>query len=134
MKTTKYLLAMGLGLALFASCKKDDPAPTTAQRVQGVWKLDKVISYFQFTGNPAMRDTTFGLATDYVDFRTDNKVYSFVDGEFDTLNYAIISDNSLLLDGDTTTIQTLTSTNLDLFSSDYRNATNFEEITIKLKK
>ena len=125
---------MGLGITLFASCKKDDPTPTTTQRVQGVWKLDQVISYYQFTGFPAARDTTFGLATDYVDFRTDNKVYSFVDGQYDTSTYAIISDNALLLDGDTTNIQTLTATNFNLFSSDYVNSTNFSEVTIKLKK
>lgn len=134
MKTSKLLLAMGLGLALFASCKKDDPAPTTAQRIQGIWKLDQTISYYQSTGFPATRDTLFGRATDYIDFRADNKAYSFVDGDFDTLNYSIINDNSLVLDGDTAAIQTLTSTNFNLFVSDYVNATNFEEFTIKLKK
>ncbi len=132
--TTKFFLMMGLGITLFVSCKKDDPTPTTAQRVQGVWKLDQVISYYQFGGFPAARDTTFGLATDYVDFRTDNKVYSFVDGSFDTSTYTILNDNTLILDGDTAAIQTLTATNFNLFLSDYVNASNFSEVTIKLKK
>lgn len=46
---------------------------------------------------------------DYVDFRSDNKVYSSVAGILDTSAYQLLNNNKVQIDVDTFDIQSLTS-------------------------
>lgn len=119
---------------VFSACKKDDPAPSTKERIQTKWVFEKTYSraVIPFFGD--IRDTIIGVAGDYVDFRTDNKVYSRISSVLDTLNYSIVDDSKMIIDGDTATIQVINDTQFQLYSRSGNYPTAFEEATIYLKK
>ena len=120
---------------LFTACKKDDKAPTTTERIQQRWKFEKTYYHEETPGYPSYRDTTIGnLATDYIDFRTDNKTYSYTNGYYDTIPYSIINDTKLLIDGDTATILVIDDSQFQLHVSAGSYPTNYYEAYIYLKK
>ncbi|MEO5942194.1 MAG: hypothetical protein ABIP30_02430 [Ferruginibacter sp.] len=128
-----------LSTILFSACKKSDNSQgATNGSVQAKWSLDKDISDDYYL-NVHNRDTTYGLSTDYIDFRADGKVYSKVDVSLDTSNYQVLSNNKIVLGGpnpldkDTFDIQTLTSSQFVLHSKQFSGADYYEE-TVYLKK
>ncbi|MEO6668203.1 MAG: hypothetical protein ABIN36_01930 [Ferruginibacter sp.] len=127
-------LATSCVTILLSACKKDDPAPTTAQRIQQIWTYEKTYGLNVEPGFPTVRDTTIGSSGDYVDFRTDNKAYSKVNGYFDTLSYSIISDSKMILDGDSATIQILNDNQFQILTGEFISSTDYYEATIYLKK
>lgn len=132
-KAFLFIAITAFSAILFSACKKDD-APTTAQRLQQKWIFEKTYSHGVEAGYPDYRDTLIGVAGEYVDFRTNNLVYSYVDGVYDTVPYSIISDSKLIVDGDTTDIQVLDDTQCRLYSKIVSSATNYDESTVFLKK
>lgn len=133
-KAFLFIAITAFSAILFSACKKDDVPATTAQKLQQKWNFEKTIDHGVQTGFPEYRDTLIGVAGEYVDFRTDNLVYSFVDGTYDTVSYSIISDSKLIVDGDTTDIQVLDNTQCRLYSKTYSSATDYFEFTVFLKK
>ncbi len=133
-KTFLFIAIAAFTAILFSACKKDDAPATTAQKLQQKWIFEKTYSHGVEAGFPEYRDTLIGVAGEYVDFRTNNLVISYVDGVYDTLTYSIISDSKLILDGDTTDIQVLDDTQCRLYSKSVYSATNYDEFTVFLKK
>lgn len=130
MKSAFSLIAIFLILTLCnSSCKKDkdkDTNKTVAQRIQGVWHLDKAI-YNDHIDNVDYRDSTIGTASDVIDFRTDGKVYTYVQGEYDTSSYTIPSDKQITIDIQTFEIRALTDNSLTLYAKETDGQDYYEE-------
>ena len=92
-------------LVSVVSCDKDDDKPnnSTLSKLQAKWGVQNI--QMEFSDG----DSTYtGTAADYLDFRTDNRVYSQVQNEKDTLDYKLVNDTTLVIDGDTSKISQLT--------------------------
>lgn len=74
------------------SCKKDKA--TTLQKIQAKWSVESIIDHEH---DPSFDTTitTQGVPADYIDFRNDGKVYSFLDGSRDTSAYALSGDTTI---------------------------------------
>ena len=109
MKTFR-ISAMAIAvLVSAASCNKDDnnTTPTTLSRVQATWG---VTSKVMDKAGTAVGDSTYiGVTADYMDFKTDNKVYSQLKNVKDTAAYSLTNDSTLVLDGVTSKIAKLSS-------------------------
>lgn len=78
---------------LMAACSKDNDGAT----IKGKCNLvsDSIVVDF-----PQSKHETYkGVLGDYFDFRNDGKVYVKEGAVFDTLNYALISDHSIKIQG-----------------------------------
>lgn len=133
MKTFYFFFsAVILSAILFSSCKKNkDATQTTLEKLQYKWSFTKEFYHDLFLGVES-RDTTTGLSTDYVDFRSDNKVYSRQGTNYDTSSYALMDDSHLITSSggtnDTLTIQVLNDHALQVYSRS-GTATNYYEFT-----
>lgn len=104
MKKLMVPAAMLAAVVMVVSCDKDNdkPANTTLSKIQAKWKVANV----KF--NIGAEDSTYtGAATDYVDFRTDGKVYTSIGTQKDTSAYSLVNDTKLVVDGDTAVIKQL---------------------------
>jgi hypothetical protein len=104
MKKLMVPAAMLAAVVMVVSCdkKNDKPVNNTLTKVQAKWKVNSI----KFTYGED--DSTYtGVATDYIDFRTDGKVYTNVDNEKDTSLYSVVNDTKLVVDGDTAVIKQL---------------------------
>lgn len=118
----KILILVGLfaGVVLFfTACKKDDEA-STLSKLQGSWNFQKEYFHSNFMGIDT-RDTILGDPGEFIEFRNDNKVYSYIDTERDTLGYQLLGENKLIrweiddpTQRDTSNIITLTNSQLTL--------------------
>ena len=128
------LYAAVITTLVIAACKKNDDTPSAAS-LQNKWGIIRV--NYQAVENGVTVDTYnyTGVAEDYIDFRSDNKVYLFVDGSEDTSSYQILNNNKVVIDVvDTLEIQSLTSTSVKLYSKVYTDVNSYEENTIDLKR
>ena len=137
MKITKFWPVAFAVVSIVAiwGCGKDSSTPAS---LIAKWNLSSV-KYHSYT---ATRDTTVTVPAqtgDYLDFRTDNKLYISSDSLFggkDTSTY-VISGNYLIVDGaDTITIQNLTTKSVALFQKRYDSIGSpyFFETTMNLTK
>ncbi len=117
------------------SCKKDDkPGQTTTQRIQHKWSVDSYVTN-NHTGGIDDIETSPGSTQDYVDFRSDGKVYFQFAGEADTLAYSVQGDNSVTIESfGTYTIKTLNDNLLILYYKDAEANGDFYEETLNLKR
>ena len=122
---------------IFESCKKKDTA-TTLQKIQAKWSIESVIDHEHDPSSLPIDTTvtTLGVATDYIDFRSDGKVYSFFDGSADTSAYALSGDTSIIIStSGNLKIQSLTDHVLKLYEKeDDPSTSSYFEETINLKK
>ncbi len=108
MKNFRFPAMVLAVLAAAVACQKDDqPAPgnSTLTKMRAKWNVQNIVMDFP---DDAYDSTYTGQTSDYLDFRADNKVYTQIDGDKDTLVYTLVNDNTLVVDGDTTSIQQLT--------------------------
>ena len=106
MKKLMVPAAMIAAMVMVVSCDKNNnkPANNTLSKIQAKWKVNAV--KFDYSDG----DSTYtGVAADYMDFRTDGKVYTNIANEKDTTIYSLVNDTKLLIDGDTTVIKQLSS-------------------------
>ena len=96
MKKGTLILLTLTSIIVFYGCSKDDAklTTTTQQKIQGIWKYEKSIDHIYSSIND-YRDTIYGAPGDYVDFRSDNKVYIKFDGDFDTMSYTLLNDSQI---------------------------------------
>ncbi len=115
---------LAVSAILFTSCGKDDPEPTTAEKLQAKWNANSLV-YTDFTTNPPTVATT-NLTNTTIDFRSNGKVY--FQGAFgvDSSTYTVLNDKYLFSDGDSLEILTLNSSVLQ-FRTFYRNASGVIE-------
>ncbi len=108
-----------IGLLLFAAvllsaCKKDDPEPTTAEKLQVKWNLNSIVATDYSTTPPDV--ITQNFINTLLEFRTNGTLYIQGSGVSDSSTYTILSDRYLIDDGDSVEIVTLNSTTLQLKS------------------
>jgi hypothetical protein len=139
----KALLILTLGFGLLASCKKEDTTSsnntstlTTAQKIQNKWNFVSVMDY-NYVGASTTLDyidtLAIGTAGDYLDFRTNNKVYISVSGEMDTLDYSIVGDTKLIFDGEVYDITKLSTSDF-VFTFSERTDPPYYDNVIVLKR
>jgi hypothetical protein len=135
MKTKILLIVLLISMGIIA-CKKESTAPVSTQdRISGKWKLESTVSNDFYSGTSHINTYT-GTAADYADFRNDGKVYSFVNNNYDTAAYGIISDTKMWIENSTDTfdILTLTDANLKIYRKETYNATEYYESTTTMKR
>lgn len=140
MKTLRTTLLLLIGSALvLSSCDKDDDisTETALQRLQKTWKVDNIKTEFFTTPASATINYT-GQPADYYDFRTDGKLYTYLNGERDTMFYNLINNNTLVVNNegaiDTGKITTLTNSKLIGVTKFRMSATEYSEITATLSR
>jgi hypothetical protein len=122
-------------VCLFPACKKPDTqAPlTTEQKLQAKWQLDTYAENDHFSGADHVQNLTGG-ANDYLDFRSDGKVYVSLFGIKDTSIYALSGDTKIVIDGAVVyDIKTLTANSLIMYQKDISGSDFFEQ-TFTMKK
>jgi hypothetical protein len=120
------------------ACKKSDTTTTlpqtTLQKIQAKWTLESIVENNYYSGSNHTNTTT-GTSTDYLDFKTDGKVYYSISGFTDVVTYSLINDTRILIDGtETYEIKTLTANSFVLYQKTIRNATDYDEETIIMKR
>jgi hypothetical protein len=131
-KTVLVLLA---GAALFTACRKSDSttSKTTQEKMLGKWSVVSQADSAYYNG--ALHYTMYtGVSTDYVDFRTDGKVYSNYQNQGDTSTYKVIDDSHFVLNSlDTALIKTLTDNSFVMYIKSTSGA-NWDAVSTTLKK
>jgi hypothetical protein len=93
MKPNLFLPILTVLCSLMVACSKNNDAAT----IKGKWS---VVSDSIAVDFPQSKHETYkGAPGDYFDFRNDGKVYVKEAAVFDTLNYALISDHSIKIQG-----------------------------------
>lgn len=122
----------------FTACKKEDATPqpkTPMEKIAGKWKLESTISNGMLGGFPYNMTYT-GTAADYADFRNDGKVYSFMNGTYDTSSYGVFSNTKMWIEQatDTFDIQVLTDIQFKVYRKEIYGGGDYYEATTTLKK
>ena len=122
-----FIQLLFLSSLLFISCKKnEDPSPV--EKIIGVWNFEKTVNFTALNG-VLNYDTAYAVMGDYLEFRTDAKVYSRISGVYDTATYSFLGNNKIIFNTDTTSINELNDSKLTFEVSRYNNALDFYEIT-----
>lgn len=133
---TKLLSIILLISMSFIACKKENTTPkTTQEKIAGKWKYQSSVVDNFYSGASHINTFT-GTAADYVDFRNDGKVYSFVASNYDTSAYGIISDTKMWIDNSSSIfdIQTLTDTDFKIYMKEIYAPGDYHESTTNLKR
>lgn len=133
----KIIPILCLGVLVFGSCSDEDTTPTTtqlttAEKIQNKWNVTSVIDY-NFVGTSTTLDNTDTLdlgAGAYFNFRSDNKVYVNWDGDLDTSDYQIISDNAISFEGEAYKIKTLTATEFKLTYEERTDTPYYDNVVL----
>jgi len=121
MKTKYLLIFISASTLCWYACKKDGNSTSS---ITGKWS---VVSDSTFVGVGAGNHPVdyAGQAGDYFDFRTDGNIYTKEGTVLDTLNYKLVSDNTLIIESfgatfngvpATSTIKTRTANSLVIVS------------------
>lgn len=118
-------------VTFLTACDKDDDR-STAERIMGKWD---VANYSQtvFSGGSTATTTVSPGPGSYIDFRNDGKYYTYLFGNYDTASYSVLSDNYLLMDGDSAAIRGISDHNLSLGQREYSGA-NYTDIQANLTR
>lgn len=128
--------------ALFTACKKDKveetpvepvvpivPPKTVAQKITAKWGITTIADN-DYYSNTSHMTTYTGVASDYLDFRSDNKLYiQTVPYGRDTLSYNLVNDSTMNLEGDLFKIQTISDTKFVMFYKETYSTTPLEYYT-----
>lgn len=133
MKKLILSIAIITSLIIAASCKKDKDKNNSSLLINK-WELVNTSYREVENGVEVYTDNYTGVAGDYVDFRSDNKVYSHSDGFDDVANFKILNNNKVVIDEDTLEIQSLSSASVRLYRKWFEDVNSFEEITVNLKR
>jgi hypothetical protein len=135
-KTALAALVFTAAILPWVSCKKADKTPRSTQdKIAGKWKLESSVVDNYYSGSSHIVTYT-GTAADYADFRNDGKVYSFVDGNYDTSAYGMISDTKMWIDTSSFVfdIQVLTDTAFKIYMKEVYGPGDYHETTTKMKR
>ncbi len=116
------LFTMLLATIAISSCSKDSAKPTLV----GKWKF---VSMIYKSGTTT--DSYIGLPADYLDFKSNGVLESYVDGQTGTTQYTI-SGNTVTIDTEVYTLS-LAATTATLYFTELSNGVRYET-TINLKK
>lgn len=132
----KLLLAVFGLMLILSACKKKDVEKTTAEKLVAKWKVTSFISNDYY--NNANHITTLqGTASDYVDFRTDGKLYTKQGNSAEeVVAYSVVNDNALRIDNEDWTIKALSDNQFVLYQKSVTSTTPlvYDEVTLNLYK
>ncbi|MES2430391.1 MAG: lipocalin family protein [Bacteroidota bacterium] len=123
-------------ILILNACKKEEV--TTQEKITARWKIQN-IEGASVSGSTTTSSNYVGLPSDYIDFRTDNKIYSSVNGTVDTASYAV-SGNTITVTPDpgdaplVYEVKSVSNTDLQLYNRNTISATAYTAITVNLKK
>jgi hypothetical protein len=129
----KIIFSAVIATLFFTACQKTDvpvPAPTLA----GKWGVVNYQTKEWDNGVVVYDDTYIGKPADYMEFKSDNTVSFYLDGFGFIVPYQLQTDNKVVIDGDTYTIQSLTANSATLYLKYNYSTTNYDEETINLKR
>ena len=132
-KIMSIILLLSMG---FMACKKDDAkSKTTQEKLSGKWNFVSTISNHFYGGSSHFTNTT-GAPGEYVDFRNDGKIYSYIIGAYDTVAYGIITESKIWIDNSNNTfdLKVFTDADLQLYDKEIINPSDYDEATINLKR
>ncbi|MBC6111325.1 hypothetical protein ACFOG5_08890 [Pedobacter fastidiosus] len=131
-RITLITLVTVLGLV---SCKKDSVEKTTSEKIQAKWSITSSVNIEDVPPAPKATFTEKGAAGDYVDFRTDGKVYSKQGSSAEEVSpYTIVNDSQVNIDGEIYTIDQLTDNVLVLHSKQVFSTGGYTEDIVNLYK
>lgn len=134
MRSLLLLIVLFLIVSVTPSCKKKDAEKTTAQKLQNKWTFLNATDNNHYSGIDHSA-TINGNTGDYMDFRTNGKVYVRLQSSNDTSNYVLSGDTKIIIDNtDTLTIQSLTDNALKLYQKDIFSPGVYEEVTYNLSR
>jgi hypothetical protein len=129
----KFILFSAIATLFALSCDKKDSAPEAPSLIHK-WNLVNAYYIEMDNGTVIDEDNYVGTTADYWEFKSDNKFYSLVGGQKDTVDYQLLPDNKVMIDGDTATIQELTMNSAKLYQKYSLSADTYFEYTINLKR
>ncbi len=100
----KSILISLVALTMVYACNDDnDPDTvdnttlTTTEKIQNKWILESIWDnvYVGSSNTYDYTDTIDMLPGDYMDFRSDDKLYMKIEGDFDTTDYLVIDDQTM---------------------------------------
>ena len=124
-KILKTLAVATLVFVCLPACKKTDAAwqqLTTIQKIQAKWQVQTYYENDHYFGVDHIKNSN-GTVNDYLDFRTDGKVYTSMFGYKDTVTYSLLDDVHLLIGGaNKYEIKTLSANSLVMYGKDINGA------------
>ena len=104
-----FFMVITVSAFIIAACSKDDQK-SVSELLMGKWSPE-YMKLFQVGG--AIDTTTYYTPADYIDFRSDNKVYTYMDGTYDTSTFKLLNDTKIIMDSkDTMTIKSISANSL----------------------
>ena len=106
---------LSFSLVMFTACQKDDVKPTTSQKLQGKWRLDKSIDELYKPSTVLLEtETQVGNAGDSIVIKA-NTIVSYSDTQgSDETNYVLLNDTTIKIEDEIYKIRTLNNQQLYL--------------------
>lgn len=125
----------------FSACHKDksddaDQVMSTeevAAKIVGKWQINSLMYNNHYNGIDH-KETYTGSATDYVEFRSDGKMYTSFRGITDISIYKVKNSQVITIDDDPASIQEISDTVLRLYTKDETGSFGFTELMYSLKR
>jgi hypothetical protein len=127
----KILFSIAIATLALTACKKDKDKPAS---LVNKWSVADTHIVEIVSGLVFFEDRYTGVAADYLDFRSDNKLYSSIDGSSDVVPYQLVGTDKVVIDGDTFLIQSLTLNSVRLYMRDPATGNTYIEATVNLKR
>lgn len=137
MRTGSIIAIIFLTILSFTSCKKD-PAPEISdnEKLEDKWTmLSRIVGYTSTSDSVGVPHIYNGQPEDYVEFRKNGRVYTFVEGRNDEEGdeFKLISKDKLIIAEDTLVIKELTDNFLTLYLKE-NHEDGYNEIIYTFKK
>ena len=118
-----------------AACKKDK-TPGVTEKLMNKWSLVQILDTVYASGGSPASTKYDGKAGEYMDFRKDGKLYSFINKTYDTANYTYSESNlKVNVKSFRYNILILTDNTMILHEPHYSNSTvGYTAYKITLKK
>jgi hypothetical protein len=110
---TLFVCAAALLMMFTTACKKDSKSPQ--ELIMGKWNLSTYEWKEVYMGVPDGEVEDRSGDGDYIDFRSDGKVYMDMEGSMDTVSYEVLSAKHIKLDGDSIELSSLSEKKLSLY-------------------
>ena len=127
----KIMFSIAIVTLVITACKKEKDKPAS---LVNKWSVVNTRVVEMVNGTVLYEENYTGVAEDYVDFRSDNKLYSSIDGVSDVVPYQLIGTDKVVIDGDTFLIQSLTTNSVKLYMKEPAAGNTYIEASVNLKR
>jgi len=129
MKKSIIVSLLALTVVVLYSCKKDKDK-STQDRLIGKWSMVSAKWNDFHAGTNHYDSASYGTGLFYAEFKANGTVIasSALSADKDTSNYKIVNDNNLVIDGDTSIINSISDNDFQLYYKEvYQNNEYYEE-------